>query len=895
MKKNKNHDIELKRFNPTVEQGLNNDDVSYMQNAGKVNIAKNPTNKSYSRIILGNIFTFFNILMFAIAGLLLLMVGPKVATNLMFLGIIVCNLLIGTIQECKSKHTIEKLKLLNDSKIKARRNGKDIDLLPTEIVLDDVVILTPGDQIPADCVVLEEQILEVNESLLTGESVPVKKTKGDMVYAGSFVVAGSLAVRVDKVGNDTYIASIENKAKVSKQPKSRLMIAISKIIRNMTIIAIPLAIFVGVYEFVYGINNNNPAEPLAIFPKFWGQKSIFSNATFYSGVTIAYMIPCGMALLASVAMATGVVKLAQKKTLAQDLYSVESLSRVNTLCLDKTGTLTDGSMTLEQTVILDKSYNEQSLDVLMSSYLNAFNEANQTSTALLNKFGKLVERIDDYGQKNSSNAFRKAFKNKDQLKVKDRIHFSSARKYSAVEFENLGWFVMGAPEFITKDQEILNKVNEYAQSGLRVIVLAKVNVPVIKDKPVPADNTLVAMHILSDTIRPEVKDTMLWFKENDVDIKVISGDNIGTVSYIAKQSGIANWDKVVDMSKIGPNDNLEEIVLNNAIFGRVTPDQKADIIAILKKNDRIVGVTGDGLNDLLAFKQADCSIALANGAAATKNVANLVLLDSNFSNMKEAVFQGRRVVNNIQRSSSLFVMKDYLWFFITLLPMMIGLPHMIQPTVMSLVNIFITGIASLFVALEPDKTRVKGNFYKNVTKRAILSGFYMFIPVALGLLYVLFSQVAFKQSFDVNSLATTFENGEIVKIGWIPTMSLCVAIGGFIIFFNNCRPFTTFRKVLYASILTLVLIILWLIPEFFIISGTEMLDEAGGVLKIIPYMVSHIVPNMTLTLFKTMTLEQIIFVGSYALLAFPIYLLNEKFTGLLLEKTLFAKREYKDE
>ena len=405
------------------------------------------------------------------------------------------------------------------------------------------------------------------------------------------------------------------------------------------------------------------------------------------------------------------------------------------------------------------------------------------------------------------------------------------------------------------------------------------------------------MHILSDTIRPEVKDTMLWFRENDVDIKVISGDNIGTVSYIAKQSGIANWDKVVDMSKVGPNDNLEELVLNNAIFGRVTPDQKADIIAILKKNNRIVGVTGDGLNDLLAFKQADCSIALANGAAATKNVANLVLLDSNFSNMKEAVFQGRRVVNNIQRSSSLFVMKDYLWFFITLLPMMIGLPHMIQPTVMSLVNIFITGIASVFVALEPDKTRVKGNFYKNVTKRAILSGFYMFIPVAICLLYVLFSQIARTQTFDVNSLATVFDENthEIISIGWIPTMALCVTIGGFIIFFNNCRPFTTFRKILYSLTLVVVLFILWLAPEFFIISGTEMVKEAGGFIKIFPYIFTHIIPNLTLTLFRTMTLEQIIFVGAYAAMAFPIYLLNEKATGLLLEKTLFAKREYKDE
>ena len=894
MKKNtsrKNEDI--KRFNPTAESGLDSASVAYMQSVGKVNIAKSPTNKSYTKIVLGNIFTFFNILMFAIAGLLLLLVGPKVVTNLMFLGIIVCNLLIGTIQECKSKHTIEKLKLLNDSKIKVRRDGKEVELLPTEIVLDDVVILTAGDQIPADCIVLDEQILEVNESLLTGESVPVKKTKGDTVFAGSFVVAGSLAVRVDKVGNDTYISSIENKAKVSKQPKSRLMIAISKIIRNMTLIAIPLAVFVAIYEFVYGLLNNT--EGLSILPTTWGQKTIFSEATFYSGVTIAYMIPCGMALLASVAMATGVVKLAQNKTLAQDLYSVESLSRVNTLCLDKTGTLTDGSMTLEETIILDKSYNEESLDRLMSSYLDAFNEANQTSTALLNKFGKLVERIDDYGQRNSSNAFRKKFKNLDQLKVNDRIHFSSARKYSAVEFEGLGWFVMGAPEFITKDQEILNKVNEYAKSGLRVIVLAKVNGVVIKDKPVPSDVTLVAMHILSDTIRPEVKDTMLWFRENDVDIKVISGDNIGTVSYIAKQSGIANWDKIVDMSKVTEQDNLEELVLNNAIFGRVTPDQKAEIIAILKKNNRIVGVTGDGLNDLLAFKQADCSIALANGAAATKNVANLVLLDSNFSNMKEAVFQGRRVVNNIQRSSSLFVMKDYLWFFVTIFPMLIALPHLIQPTVMSLVNLFITGLASLFVALEPDRTRVTGNFYKNVTKRAILSGFYMFIPVGIALLYVFFSQIARTQAFDPQSLTTVFESGEIVQFGWIPTMALCVTISGFIIFFKNCRPFTTFRKFLYIIILVLVVFILWLAPEFFIISGTEMLKEAGGFLKIFPYIFSHIVPNLTLSLFRTMTLEQIIFVGAYAVIAVPLYLLNEKFGGKLLDLTLFAKREYKDE
>ena len=897
MKKNLfHHNVDIKRFDPSLDKGLDDESVAYMKSVGKVNVASSPTNKSYTRIILGNIFTFFNILMFIIAGLLLLIVGPKVATNLLFLVIIICNLLIGTIQECKSKHTIEKLKLLNDSKTKVRRNGLELMILPSEIVLDDIIILSPGDQIPVDAEILEESIIEINESLLTGESVPVKKSKGEMVYAGSFVVSGSLAVRADKVGNDTYIQSIENKAKVSKQPKSRLMIAIAKIIRTMALIAIPLAIIVLVNEMLHTINNN--VNNLNLFPSYWGEDSILSGAVFYGGVTIAYMIPCGMALLASVAMATGVVRLAQEKTLAQDLYSVESLSRVNTLCLDKTGTLTDGTMTLEKTVILDDKYNDEQLSVLMSSYLSAFNSVNQTSTALLNKFGKLVEKVEDYGQYEASNALDKSFSNKEQLKINNHVNFSSARKYSAVEFDKMGWFVLGAPEYISKDEKILNQVSDFAQSGLRVILLAKVDGVVKDDEPLPSSVHNVAMFVISDTIRPEVKGTMLWFRENDVDIKVISGDNIGTVSYIAKQSGIANYDKVIDMSKVTPEDDLEEIVMNNSIFGRVSPDQKAYIVAILKKNGRVVGVTGDGLNDLLAFKQADCSIALANGAAATKNVANLVLLDSNFSNMKEAVFQGRRVVNNIQRSSSLFVMKDFLWLFITIMPILLGLPHMIQPTVMSMVNIFITGIASIFVALEPDKTRVTGNFFKNVVKRSNLAGFYMFIPILIITLYVVISR-QFVMGQDLaglqSSLITKFEDGKIVQFGWIPVMSLCVTVAGFVIFFHNCKPFTKFRKILFFIILFMVLVILYLAPEFFIISGTDMLFNAGGIQNIFPYIFSHIPNNMRLELFRTMSLEQVIFLGAFTVIAIPLYYLNEKFFGAFLEYILFSNREYKDE
>ena len=886
------HNSDIQRFNAPIETGLDETSIRYMQEHGCINKVKNPTNKSYFAIVFGNIFTFFNILMFAIAALLIAIVGRKVITNLMFLLIIVSNILIGTIQECKSKHTIEKLKLLTNDKITVRRGGKQFGIFAHEIVLDDVLVLSPGDQIPVDCIILEENIVEVNESLLTGESVPVKKSLGDVLYAGSFIVSGVIAARADKVGNDTYISSIENKAKLAKRPKSRLMVAINKVIRVMALIAIPLAFIVYINEFLQSLPKNTG---LPIFPSYWGEESINTNAVFYGGTTVTYMIPAGMALLASVAMATGVVKLAQSKTLAQDLYSVESLSRVNTLCLDKTGTLTDGTMVMESFTILDDSYDENKVSTIMSSYLSAFKSTNQTSTALINKFGVLMDKADIYPSHQTSGALLGRFGERTRMKVLDTIEFSSARKFSAVEFEDGGWFIMGAPEYLTDDQNVLNQVNEYAKHGLRVIVLARVFGDFTNKEVPPQDKKNVAMFIIRDNIRPEVKDTMLWFRENDVDIKVISGDNIGTVSYIAKQCGIANWDKVFDMSKLTPEDDFEEIVMNNAIFGRVTPDQKADIIAVLKKHDRIVGVTGDGLNDLLAFKQADCSIALANGAAATKNVANLILLDSNFANMKEAVFQGRRVVNNIQRSSSLFVMKDFLWLLITILPIILGIPHMAQPTVMTIVNVFITGIASVFISLEPDKTRVKGNFYKNVVKHALVSAIYMFIPVLLITSYVIISQLIRNQAYDVGVMETVVDNNQITQFGWLPVIALCISIAGFVIFFESCRPFTKFRKILFAATLFVVVVVLYLAPEYFIISGTKMLGEVADFTHIFPYIFTHLESNVRFSLYRTMNLEQIIVLASFLVLAYPLYLLNNKLSDKLVEKLLFSNREFKDE
>ena len=862
---NENVDI----YSPTKEEGLSIEQVNKRKEDGLVNVTKSPTNKSYLQIVLGNIFTFFNILMFAVAGVLLLIVGPKVVTNLMFLIIIVANLLIGTIQECKSKNTIEKLKLLSDSKIKVRRNSNDEEIFPTEIVLNDVLILSPGDQIPVDGIVLSDETVEVNESLLTGESVPVKKKKGDVLYAGSFVVSGLAYMRADKIANDTYVQSIESKAKLSKQPKSRLMLAINKIIKTMAFIAIPLAAIVFVNESINQVNLN---PGMHFFPRYWGEETVMTNSVFYGGTTIAYMIPCGMALLASVAMATGVIKLAQNKTLAQNLYAVELLSRVNTLCLDKTGTLTDGTMSVEDYKIIDKSIKDEVVLDLIKSYLFAFKATNQTSIAMENKFGKAKNH-----------------------EIENVIQFSSSRKYSAVKFKDLGWYALGAPEYLTGDQEILSKVNEYAKNGLRVVLLAKIEEEFVNEDKLPGKRKNIAMFIIRDTVRPEVYDTMRWFSENDVDIKVISGDNIGTVSYIAKVCGINNYDKVFDMSTLKESDDLEQIVLNHAIFGRVTPDQKADIIAILKKNGRITGVTGDGLNDLLAFKQADCSIALANGAAATKNVANLILLDSNFANMKEAVYQGRRVVNNIQRSSSLFVMKDFCWLFITILPMLLGIPHMIQPTVMTVVNIFITGIATFFVALEADKTRVKGDFYKNVVKTGIVSGMFLFIPILLIMGYFLIRQVSSTGYLNLDLLTTVFSSGEVSRLGWIPVMSLCVTISGFIIFFNNCRPFTKYRKFLFGITLGVILVILWLAPEYFIINGTEMLQHTGGVGNMFNYIFSHVDDNVSFRLYQTMTLEQGLFLLGYLLISIPLFIGNKKVTGWVIDKLLFSKREFSDE
>lgn len=605
------------RFNPSIDRGLNYGEVEHRRLNKETNFVKDSTEKTYPEIILKNIFSFFNILMTTIAVLLIIFVGVEVILNLSFLILAVVNTFIGTIQECKSKKALKKLKLLTANTSTVIREFESIEIPSSEIVLDDIVILKSGDQIPVDAIVMSDKVIEVDESMLTGESIPVRKSYGDKLFAGSFVISGSAKVKADAVGINTYIHSLESKTKEFKKSESKLMTGITRIIKMLTYIAVPLAAIVFINQLLnLGFEN-------------------YKDIVKSSGLIIPYMIPAGMLLLSSVSMMTGVVNLSKKNVLAQDLSSVEALSRIDTLCLDKTGTLTDGTMTVEKTIISGQG----DIEAIIGSYMGAFEASNQTSKAIIEKHGNKVE-----------------------YKAIEVLEFSSARKYSAVKFENGDLYVLGAPEYIMpQNEELMERVKEHSKNGSRVIILAKVVWgKIIEDRLEIKKAKEFATFIIRDNIRPEVPEAMKWFMENNVDIKVISGDNVGTVSYIAKHSGILNWDKAVDMSTLTKDDNLERIVMNNAVFARVTPEQKAEIVDILKKNGRTVGMTGDGVNDIVALKKSDCAIALSNGSQATKNICNLLLMDSNFANMKEAVFEGRRVVNNVQRSSTLFVMKDFL-------------------------------------------------------------------------------------------------------------------------------------------------------------------------------------------------------------------------------------------
>ena len=709
------------RYETLPSVGLAVEQVAERRSDGLVNKVERTVGKSYAAIFLGNIFTFFNMLGLFI---MVLMFALGSFDNLFFSVVILANTFIGIIQEIKAKKSIEKLSIMSAPTANVVRGGVESEIAVSDLVLDDIVRLEAGKQIAADSVVLEGEI-EVNEALLTGESVPVKKRTGDALLSGSFVVSGSCRARVDHIGSDNYVEKLSAKAKKYQKPNSQLMRSINAIIKVLAIIIFPLGI--GTY-FVSYADLGNVAEAL----------------TKAAGSMIG-MIPSGMVLLTSVALAVSVIKLARNNALVQDLYCIEMLARVNVLCLDKTGTITDGTMSVEDVEMLADVKN---FGVLMANCLAATGDANQSALAMAQRFGK-----------------------ESTFSVKAVIPFSSARKYSAASFDGVGTIAVGAPGFVCKPTDATAvKIEKYAARGKRVM-LAAVSDGYITDDRLP-EMKEAAIIVVEDTVREDAVEIINWFKQNDVAVRVISGDNPLTVSVIAGKVGIENAEKYVSLEGMS---DAEVIAAAGeyTVFGRVNPDQKALLIKTIKANGNTVAMTGDGVNDILAMKEADCAVAIAAGSEAARSVAHLVLMDSKFSSMPKVVREGRQVVNNIQNSSSLFLMKTTMTVFTTILMLILGQMYPFEPKNLYIIEFVVIGIPSFVLALRPNSARITGRFISNTLLKTIPSGLSLSLSVLIVYIYSTVNGIPTAGETDVIALFVTMAAMAMTLSGAVALAVMC--------------------------------------------------------------------------------------------------------------------------
>jgi len=722
----------ITRFNPKPDEGLKEEQIKKREEAGLVNISSVKNKKTIGGIFAKNIFTFFNMICLAVA-VGLVFVGAY--TDMTFMVIVILNTTIGIVQEIRSKKTMDKLSLTNSNFTKVIRDGEEQEVYKTEVVLDDVLCLNPGMQIACDSIVVDGTF-EVNESLLTGESLPVKKQKGDKLFGGSFVSSGTGKAKVDKIGDENYISQLSVKAKKFKSTKSELLSSLNNLIKIISIFLIPVAILMFYNNYKYYLATPSTEYSL-----------LYMVITKTSGCIVA-MIPAGMFLLTSVALAVSVIRLAKKRTLVQDLYCIEMLARTNVLCLDKTGTLTNGTMSVKDIVLLGKK-TEKDVDKIVASMVASFHDANQTALALKAYFGKPCYTADK------------------------SIPFSSERKFMGCKFRSQGAYKLGAYEFVMeKPTELIKKTSEnYASQGFRVLLLAECD-----DKFSKSNCEPIALILLQDNIRKDAPKTIEWFKQNNVDIKIISGDNPVTVSEVARRVGVENYDKYISLHGLSNNEVIEA-ANKYAIFGRVNPEQKSILVKALKSQGKTVAMTGDGVNDILALKEADCSIAIASGSDAARSVSQLVLLDSNFSSMPSVVAEGRRVVNNIQKSSSLFLMKTVFAIFISIFCLFMGETYPFSPIQFILLEMFVIGLPSFFLALQPNTNPIKGKFMTNLAKHTMPSGICLVLVVVSMYIYQMFVPI------------TTAQLVTMASIG--------IIVAGFIALYKMCKPFNLFKSVMF--------------------------------------------------------------------------------------------------
>lgn len=722
--------VQTRRFNADIRYGLNSDQVNEYFENGWSNEPVEPPSKTVPEIIKSNLFTYFN-LVFAVLAALLILAGSF--RNLTFLPVILANLFIGIIQEIRAKNTLDKLSVLNAPKALVVREGRQFSIPAEELVLDDIVIFKAGNQICADAIVIDGEV-SVNESLLTGESDEISKKPGDELMSGSFIVSGECYARLDKVGEDSYISKLTLEAKaMNSEEQSEMIRVLDKLVGVVGILIIPIGLLL------------------------FGQQFFFSGASFSKSITsmvaaVIGMIPEGLYLLASVALVVSVMRLASKKVLVHDMKCIETLARVNVLCVDKTGTITENTMEVNGEIPMD-GYDSQSmapLKQIISDFASAMSSDNITMKAMKDYFNKPSSR-----------------------KAVSVSPFSSQFKYSGAAFED-GSYVLGAPEFVLREDydNYREQIEQYSSEGYRVLVFGIYD-GVIDGKALTGKVTPLGLVFLSNPIRKEAPETFKYFENQGVEIKVISGDNPVTVSQVALQAGIANADNYIDASTLTTDEAIEDAVLRYTVFGRVTPDQKRKFVRALKKAGRTVAMTGDGVNDVLALKDADCSVAMASGSDAAAQASQLVLLDSNFACMPSVVMEGRRVVNNIERSASLFLVKNIFSFLLSLFSVCFMINYPLEPSQISLISMFTIGVPAFFLALQPNKNIIQGHFLSNVLIKALPAGITDFLVVGA---LVVFGQV--------------FEVGE-TDISTACTMLL--AIVGFVILYNISKPMNALR------------------------------------------------------------------------------------------------------
>ena len=793
------------RYNPNPEKGLTSEQVNERINNNLVKKTTRVVGKTYLQIFVDNVVNFFNILLFIIAGL---MIAAKKYDSLFFLVIIIPNIVIGLAEDIHARRLMDKLNLVTAPRAKVIRDGQEIELSTQDIVLDDIAILESGMQIPADSEVISGTVF-VNESLLTGEPKNIVKNPGDALLSGSFVSSGKAVIRITKVGKDSYVQTLQASAQKFRRSPSEILKSLTLLFRYIGIAVITLGVAMLI---IFGVR------------KAFSSYEAFQQIMSPIAGSMVSMIPSGLYLLTSVALATAVIKLSKHQARVQDFYSVEMLARVNVLCVDKTGTITDGTMSVTKVIPFGLT-SEATIMGILSDFVNASEDTNVTAQAL-----------------------KKYFNKPSSIETIAKLPFNSENKYSAITFKSGATYVLGAAEYINLNNKIgiMHRIEEYASKGSRVLVLARSHVGIINNK-VEGNCEAIGMVLLQDHIRPDAIKTFALFKENNVSIRVISGDDPQTVAEVARQAGIEGSEKYISLAGMSIEE-VKNIANEYVVFGRVTPEQKEVLIKSLKENGNTVAMTGDGVNDILALKRADCSIAMASGAEAAKNVSHIVLLDSNFDHLPMVVSQGRRVINNLQRTASLFLIKTAFAMTLTLAFLIAGIinkdaVYPFETNHLYIWEIASIGAASFFLALEPNAERLKGTFLRNIFRKALPAAFAMVMSVVIifGLYHL--------QKYDVCYTAIYSKEAAVVMCAIVFTVIANIAL------LKICLPFSKYRAVIYgaSAFVTVALLVGAAMLSYFAPNFMNIFHLNFKEMNPINYLVAGIVLLSIVTLYLAIT------------------------------------------